>query len=443
MLNQHKVVEVKKALEHVHPSEAAEALMQLPRFQLMTALTHVSIREQAEIFSFLPLEVQVEVISELTQRDVVRLVTHLSHDERADLVAELPDALKEAIIHKLDLREQEDIRKLEAYEEGEVGAIMTSDFAALDPGLSVQGAIEALRRRAADSETIYYAYVLDENRHILGVITLKRLITSSPDARIADIMTREPITLRTREPQEEAVRVLQRTDLIALPVIDREERMVGIVTYDDIQDVAEEESTEDFHRIGGTGGDGTINLSLANPFQLIRMRLPWLMVLVFVNLFSGAGIAFYEDTIQAVVALVFFLPLLIASGGNAGSQSATLMVRAIAIGDVQPRDWFRLLRRELVTSLIMGGLMGVLIATIGVFRADQGVAVVVAATMISIVMVGSLIGMLLPFVLHRLKMDPASASAPLVTSLCDIVGVLIYFAIATSYLSDRIPAVAG
>lgn len=442
MLNQQKPGEVKKALEHVHPSEAAEALMQLPRYQLMSALTQVAIRDQAEIFSFLPLEVQVEVISELTQRDVVRLVTHLSHDERADLVAELPDALKEAIIHKLDLREQEDIRKLEAYEEGEIGAIMTSDFAALDPNLTVEQAIDSLRRRAADSETIYYAYVLDPNRHLLGVITLKRLITTPSDRRIADIMTRDPIVLHTRDPQEEAVRVLQRTDLIALPVLDREDRMVGIVTYDDIQDVAEEESTEDFHRMGGTGGDGTVNLSLANPFQLIRMRLPWLMVLVFVNLFSGAGIAFYEATIEAVVALVFFLPLLIASGGNAGSQSATLMVRAIAIGDVQPRDWFRLLRREFLTSLIMGVMMGVLIAAIGVFRADQGVAVVVAATMISIVMVGSLIGMLLPFILNRLKMDPATASAPLVTSLCDIAGVLIYFAIATAYLSERIPAAA-
>ncbi len=438
LINQQRTAEIKTLLEGMHASEAAEALLELPRFQLMSALTLTNIRQQAAIFAFFPIEIQVEIISELTQRDVVRLVTNLAHDERADLVAELPDALKNAIMQKLDLRDQEDIRKLESYEDHEIGSIMTSDFAALEAGMTVQQAIDALRRRAADYETIYYAYVIDPNRHLQGIVTLKRLITSSPNESIAAIMTEDPITLKTRDHVEAAVKALQKTDLIALPVIDREDRMVGIVTYDDMQDVAEEENTEDFHRIGGSGPIGTLNLSSATPLQLIQKRLPWLMVLIFVNLFSGAGIAYYEETIQAVVTLVVFLPLLIASGGNAGSQSATLMVRAIATGDVQPRDWFRLLRREFVTALIMGGLMGLLIAAIGLFRADKDVALVVALSMIALVMVGSLIGMLLPFILNRFKLDPASASAPLVTSLCDISGVIIYFAIATWYLSDRI-----
>jgi len=438
LMNQKRPAEAKALLERLHPSEAAEALQALPRFQLMTALTLLEPEKQADIFGFFPIELQIDAIGQLPQREVVRLVDRLAHDERADLVAELPDALKEAIVQRLSLREQEDIRRLESYEEDEIGSIMTSDFAALDPGLTAQQAIERLRRRAAESETIYYAYILDSDRHLLGVVTLKQLIISEPDTPVAEIMTRDPIALRTRDPLEEAVRSLQRTDLIALPVIDRRERMVGIVTYDDVQDVAEEESTEDFHRIGGSGSIGGINFGAASFLQLARARLPWLMTLVLVNLLSGAGIAFYEATIEAAIALVFFLPLLIASGGNAGSQSATLMVRAIAVGDVKPGDWFKLLRREFLTALAMGVVMGGLVAGIGLFRADIEVAAVVAVTMVAVVMAGSLIGMLLPFVLNKLKLDPASASAPLVTSLCDILGVFIYFSLASTLLSDRL-----
>jgi magnesium transporter len=435
-----KPAEIKRLLADVHPSEAAEALLELPRFQRISALTLLPIRGQADVFSFFPLEEQVDIVEELTQQGVVRLVTHLSHDERADLVAELPDALKDAIMRKLDLREQEDIRRLEAYEDDEIGAIMTSDFAVLAPELTAQQAIDALRARAEDSETIYYAYVLDPDRHLLGVVTLKRLITARSDRRIEEFMTTSPISLHTRAPLEDAIKALHKTDLIALPVIDRQDRMVGIVTYDDVHDIVEEEATEDFHRMGGS--TGVASFKTASLGELIRRRLPWLILLVFMNIFSGFFLAVYEGTIEAVVALVFFLPVLIGSGGNAGSQSATLMVRALAIGDVTGRDWFRLLRREFLVAALLGSAMGVAIASIGLLRVGHDVAIVVAATMLCVVMVGSLIGMLLPFILARLRMDPATASAPLVTSLCDVCGVLIYFGIATWYFRDLI-AISG
>jgi magnesium transporter len=229
-------------------------------------------------------------------------------------------------------------------------------------------------------------------------------------------------------------------DLLAIPVVNGNDSLVGIITFDDVHDVIEEEATEDFHRMGsissGSGADDLVDIGLrdASPWLLIRKRLPWLMALVFMNIFSGAGIAYYEDTIQATVALVFFLPLLIGSGGNAGAQSATLMVRALAIGDVMMKDWFRLVGKEVGIALAIGVCMAIAVSFIGVFRGGMDVAVIVSLAMVCVVLFGSILGMSLPFLLTRLKLDPATASAPLVTSVADIGGVIIYFGIATWYL---------
>jgi magnesium transporter len=231
--------------------------------------------------------------------------------------------------------------------------------------------------------------------------------------------------------REDALEVIRRYDAVAVPVVDSDGVLIGIVTVDDMFDVAEAEATEDFHRVGSVGPLRT-RLRDASIAFLYSKRVGWLLALVFMNIFSGAGIAAFEETIAAVVSLVYFLPLLIDSGGNAGSQSATLMVRALATGDVKMADWLRLLGRELSVALLLGLTMAVGVAAIAYFRAPE-VLIVVPATMVLIVTVGSLIGMSLPFVLTRLGLDPATASAPLITSLADISGVLIYFSIATWY----------
>lgn len=226
---------------------------------------------------------------------------------------------------------------------------------------------------------------------------------------------------------------------------DADDSLVGIVTHDDIHDVVVEEATEDMQKFGGVSHsfpDLNLNMKEARWATILRRRLPWLLVLVFMNIFSGAGIAYFEDTIEAVVALVFFLPLLIDSGGNAGAQSATLMVRALALGDIRLRDWFSLLGKEVSVAIGIGLAMGIALSVIGVFRAGPEVAVVVSITMIVTVLFGSLVGMSLPFLLARLRMDPATASAPLITSIADIGGVLIYFSIATWYLRDMITGTA-
>ena len=220
---------------------------------------------------------------------------------------------------------------------------------------------------------------------------------------------------------------------MAIPVTDNEKRLVGIITVDDIVDVIEEENTEDFHKMA-TVGKINMNVLEAGPLFLLKKRLPWLLVLIFMNIFSGVGLAYFEKTIQAVIALVFFLPLLIGSAGNSGAQSATLMIRAMAVGDVRMNDWFKLLQKEVIVASLLGLIMGFAVSIIGIFKGGTDVAVVVALAMVAVVLVGSTIGMSLPFMFSKLKIDPATASGPLVTSIADIAGIVIYFSIASWYL---------
>ncbi|EKT4521649.1 magnesium transporter [Pseudomonas putida] len=319
------------------------------------------------------------------------------------------------------------------YPEGTAGALMTSEYSSLDDGLSASQAIDMLRREAADAETIYQSYVLDAQRNLLGTLSLRELILAAPDQPIDRIMVRKVICVCTATRQEDVVRLMREHDLLAVPVLDEQGRLVGIVTYDDALDVVVDEATEDFHK-GASITNHVGNLKDATIGLLYRKRVLWLVLLVFGNLFSGAGIAAFEETIAAHIALVFFLPLLVDSGGNAGAQSATLMVRGLATGEVVMRDWLRMLTRECGVALALGGTMAVAVASLGVLRGGPEIAVIVASSMLLIVLVGSLIGMSLPFLLSRFRLDPATASGPLVTSIADAAGVLVYFGIASQVL---------
>ncbi|MEX5586777.1 MULTISPECIES: magnesium transporter [Pseudomonas] len=319
------------------------------------------------------------------------------------------------------------------YDEGTAGALMTSEYSSLDSGLSASQAIDMLRREAADAETIYQSYVLDERRNVLGTVSLRELILAAPYQPIEQIMQRKVICVATGTAQEQVARLIREHDLLAVPVLDELARLVGIVTCEDALDVVVEEATEDFHK-GALITTHVGNLRDATVGLLYRKRVLWLVLLVFGNLFSGAGIAAFEETISAHIALVFFLPLLVDSGGNAGAQSATLMVRGIATGEVMMRDWLRMLGRECGVALALGATMAVAVASLGVLRGGPEIALIVASSMLVIVLIGSLIGMSLPFMFTRLKLDPATASGPLVTSIADAVGVLIYFGIASQVL---------
>ncbi|MBB3230650.1 magnesium transporter [Halomonas stenophila] len=392
------------------------------------------LERRASVIGHLHAEEQLVIAEAMGDDVLLAVLEEMGADERTDLFKVLGEDRREVLLRRMARQEREDLKRLASYEEGTAGALMTSDYVAIPAGMTVSRAMMRVRQTAPDAETVYQLYVIDPEGRLAGTMSLRQLMVARPGARVDELMIRDVIHAKVDTPQEEVARIVARYDLLALPVVDESRRLVGIVTHDDAMDVVESEATEDIHKGMSIGQleDGVGRVPLAS---LYRKRVTWLVLLVFGNLFSGAGIAYFEDTIAAQVALVFFLPLLIGSGGNAGAQAATLMVRGMATGDVGVKDWGKLLGRELLVAGSLGLTMALAVAPIGVIRAGEAVALVVAVSMIAIVLFGSLLGMCLPFVLDRLGWDPATASAPLVTTLIDASGVLIYFGFATLILS--------
>lgn len=424
----------------LHPADLADSLDELSTKDAAHVLEILFPHHSAEVLGQLDADLQVGVVLRLSDKRLAEIITNMFSDERVDLIQLLPEERRQNVLRLLARVEREDIIRLGAYEEGTAGAIMTSDYAVLKPSLTARQALDKLRLEAPDKETIYYTYVIDEERRLIGLVSLRDLIMAPPEKQVEEVMRRDPVTAHVNDDQEDVAKTMAKYDILAVPVIDDNDTLIGIITFDDVHDVIEEEASEDFHRMGSIAegfGPSASDLSGFKPadlYYLFLKRVPWLLALVFVNIFSGAGIAYFEHTIQTVVSLVFFLPLLIGSGGNAGSQSATLMVRALATGEVHMKDWFKLLSREIFIALAIGLCMGMAVSMIGFFRVGPDVTVVVAMSMVTIVLMGCLMGMSLPFLLTRLRLDPATASAPLIASLADIFGILIYFGIATWYL---------
>lgn len=420
-------------IETAHAVDLAAWIAELPHGMAKKQILALAPHRQAKTFSYLPFDVQAELVRQLERPDLAKIVTQMHADDRVDLFNHLAPEGQQRLLRDLAQEQREDIRRLSAYAEGTAGAIMTSDYATLAANMSAHEAIEALRREAPEKETIYRSYILDRDRRLIGSVRLHELILATADTRIEEIMEHAPVSVTLDMDQEEIARMIARYDLLALPVVDEGDRLVGIITHDDAADAMRRETTEDFQKIA-TVRPFSQSVREAGMGILYTKRIFWLALLVFGNLFSGAGIAFFEDMILAYVSLVFFLPLLIDSGGNAGSQSATLMVRALATGDVALKDWQNLILRELAIAMALGATMALIVSPVGVLRGGPDIALVVGVTMLLVVIVGSLVGMSLPFLLSRLRLDPATASAPLVTTISDVVGVLVYFSIATAVL---------
>jgi len=313
---------------------------------------------------------------------------------------------------------------------------MTSNYVVIPENITVLQALNQIKQTAPDAETIYQIYVLDQDQKLTVTLSLRQIILANPIALIKDLMIKDVIYVHTNSKQEYVTKMISHYDFLAIPVINSEHKLVAIITYDDAMDVVERETTDDFHKSGSVG-TLEYNIVRTNLLTLYSKRIFWLVLLIFGNLFSGAGIAKYEDTISSKISLVFFLPLLIGSGGNAGSQASTLMIRGLGTGEINIKDWAKLMSKELLVSGILGITMAIVIFPIGYIRGGIEVAYSVAISMIIIVIIGSLLGMSLPFCLNRLGFDPAAASAPFVATLCDSLGVLIFFSIATIILNVK------
>jgi magnesium transporter len=424
--------ELRDMLEGWPPPEVADLLLHLRKDDRVLLFRALPRSLSTELFSHLDLEQQDDLLRDLSDEETRLLLADLPPDDRTHLLEELPGQATQRMLNLLAPDDLKEARWLLGYPEESVGRLMTPDYVAVRPEWTVEEALQHIRVQGKTSETINRVFVTDERGRLLDDIELRYFIVAPAVANVADLMDESVVRVSAFADREEAVAIIRRYDQFVLPVVDSDGILVGIVTVDDVLDVQEEETTEDFHRSASVGH---VRMSLREaPLSLLyRARIRWLLVLVFMNIFSGAGIAAFEDTLDAVIALAFFLPLLIDSGGNAGAQSATLMIRAMAVGDVRMSDWFKLLGKELAVALALGLTMALGASLIAYFRAPEIIAVV-ATTMTIVVLVGSLLGMSLPFVFTRLGWDPATASGPLITSLADISGVLIYFSIATWYL---------
>jgi len=427
--------ELRKYLAPIAPEELTWLFDHFSSADQMLLFRCLGREQAAVVFSLLDEEHQQRLLSAFTDQETREVLAHMSPDDRTFLLEELPANVTHRLLNMLNPEDRKEALQLLGYPEGSVGRLMSPDFATITPNLTVAQAMEAIKKQAADSETLNMIYVTDENGKLLDAIRLRRFIAANDDTPVTQLMDGRFTSLSAFDPQETAVKVMKQTGYFALPVTDSDGVLLGIVTADDVLDVAVEEATIDIHKGGGVKPLDT-NYLKAPMSTLYTRRISWLIILVFVNIFSGAGIAHYEELIESVVALVFFLPLLIDSGGNAGSQAATLVIRSMALGELRLLDYFKVAWRELRVSLLLGFSMAVAVFFLGWWRSGLQIGIVVALSMTCIVVIGSLVGMSLPFILRLCKQDPATASAPLITSIADILGVIIYLGIASALLGN-------
>jgi magnesium transporter len=420
-----------------HPAEAAELLDDLAAEEVGYVLQLMPGRRRAAIFDYLDEQLQEAIAGRMNDHDLAALITYMSHDERAGLMTRLPQERTEKIYPLLARAEREDIRLLQSYAEGTTGSVMTSDYATVPADETAAAAIDRLRYEAPDRETIYDCYVLDDQRHLKGFVSLKDLILAPPYRRVADVMQTEFVRANVNDEAGATAKKLAEYDMLAIPVVDRDDKLVGIVTHDDVIDLIVEEATEDVHRLGGVGP--LEHGYLQTGFRTLWLnRAVWLSVLFVAGFLTTIALSRFDEFFRRFPALVLFIPLIISAGGNCGSQSATLITRALALGELTPKDWFRVLAHE----TLMGASLGLALGLVGFLRALftpaealseaalGRLALTIGVAVSVVVLCGNLVGALMPLALRRLGFDPALMSNPAVSSLVDVTGIVTYFAIA-------------
>ncbi|MBI4613231.1 MAG: magnesium transporter [Planctomycetes bacterium] len=421
---------LREAFEHFHPADLAEFLSLLSPPEAEVVFRTLDQPTRALVFETMDEDRQVELLARIGPEGMARTIEEMSSDDRADLFQRLPARAAEALFPLLARADRLDVKKLLAYPEGTAGALMSTEYATVEPEMAVSEAIAHLRRIAPRKETIYYAYVTAADRSLVGIVSLQDLILARPELKVREVMKADVISMEADADQERVVRAVEKYDFLALPIVDREKKLVGIVTHDDVLDVAQEEAAEDAYKMAAVAPleDPYLRTSF---WSLARKRAGWLAVLFFGEMFTGTALAHYDEVLKEVVSLVFFIPLIISTGGNSGSQSATLITRALALGELRLRDWMKVAGRE----VSMGLALGLLFAAIGLGRAyllrsGWEVAITVSITLLGIVIFAALLGGLFPLLLARLGLDPAVASSPFIASVVDVAGIVLYLNVA-------------
>ncbi|NET02584.1 MAG: magnesium transporter [Sphaerospermopsis sp. SIO1G1] len=427
--------QLKSDLNHLQPVDVGEYIAQLPQQQRAIAFRLLNKNQAIDVFEYLPTEVQEALINSLHDLQVVHLVEEMSPDERAYLFDELPAGVVKRLIQQLSPEQRQATATILGYPEGTAGRVMTTEYVRLREGLTIGEAFSKIRLQDEDKETIYYAYVTDDNRKLVSVVSLRQLLFTFPEVLIKDIASSHVIKVKTETLQEEVARIMQRYDLIAMPVVDREERLVGIITIDDVVDILEEEATEDIQKLGNVSGDEE---ALSPPHVTIRKRLPWLLGIMGLYIGAASAIAPFQKVIAAVPVLAVIMPIFSNTGGTVGIQALTVTIRGLGVGEVTPKDTGKILRKELLagfgTAIVLCVTM-MLLSLIWAKPEERWVALVAGTVMATNTIVAVSLGTLLPIGLQRLKLDPALMSGPLVTTLLDTIGFLTFLSIISIALN--------
>lgn len=422
-----------------HPANLAEIVEDLGDEEGDAALLLLPDRSRAEVMSYVEPERQVRVVEGMPPAEAASLLHLMSHDDRAHLVNRLDDDRADEILRNLAQAEREDIRRLASYEPGTAGAVMTTDYATLPPSLTVREALDRLRREAPDRETIDYSYVVDAHHRLLGVVPLKRLILARPLARVEEIMQRDVISGRVDDDREAVARQVDKYDLFAIPILDASDMLVGIVTHDDAMDILRQEQTEDILAFGGVASDADEgdegNYWQGQISSSVRRRIGWLSLLFIAGTITRWVIHSFEwvdERFAGRLEFDAFIPLLIGTGGNAGSQTVGTVIRGIALGQIQPSDTFKVVAREAATGLVLGLMLGA-VGFLFAWQAHPKVpmfGLVIALAILGICVWANGIGALVPLMARKIGADPALVSAPLISTLVDTTGLFIFYSIA-------------
>ncbi|WP_214878828.1 magnesium transporter [Exiguobacterium sp. ERU653] len=416
----------------LHPGEQADLFIELDQNERTFVYRAISPEVFTDLFEKLTLDEQCMFIQETPQPYAVRILNKMYSDNAADLMHELPDSFMDTLFEQMDDIEEQEVRDLMQYPEETAGSIMTTEFVVLQADKTVGQTLAELRELGPDAETIYYLYVVDHTHQLVGVVSLRDLIVAPLDAKIEDIMGFRVISANVMTDQEHLARIVQKYDLLALPVIDDHQKLLGIITVDDVLDVIERETTEDFEELSAAKGSSDINMS---PFEAAKKRAPWIVSLMFLGMITASTIGSFEDTLETIVLLAVFMPLVMGSAGNAATQSLVVAVRSIALGTINRKNVMKMIRREFGTGILLGiACMIVIFGVITVLYGNMLIGFIVGISIFAALSVATMIGTIVPLLINRLKLDPAVASGPFITTLMDNLGLIIYFTVATSML---------
>ena len=426
------------------PVDLAELISDLPENE-QAILFRLLPREVAtETFEYLDIDAQQNLLTALTKKDVTHILNSMSPDDRTEMLEELPSNVVQELLKLLSFEEFKIAKTLLAYSEDSVGRLMSPDYISVKKDWTITEVLDYIRKYGHGSETLNVIYVVDDYGKLIGDLAARILLLSQPDKKVKDLISEEKIiTLTATQDQQDALETFKRYDRVALPVVDSNGYLIGIVTVDDMLDVAEEEETEDIQKFGGIEALEEPYMDLPI-FEVIKKRGVWLVVLFLGEMLTASAMAFFEDELAKAIVLATFIPLIISSGGNSGSQAATLIIRALALGEITIKDWWKVMRREILSGLALGSLLGL----IGIFRVVfwsiilgsyniewLTVGYTVGISLVGVVLLGTLAGSMLPLLLQRWGLDPATSSAPFVATIVDVAGIIIYFSVATVLLS--------